>query len=730
MLALSIFLLLAVGKVVGSGPNMEPVDPSQGLVLANSFVRFRFDPLGMGLSELTDLRSGFNHIQNVSGKHLLWEVAFAKGAQIERITNNYKPCNHAYRETLPDGSQRGVMEWNEVRWWREERVLTVRAMVELPKDSGVAHWRIFVQNSSDYWGLWTVSYPMIDGFPASGTYDVARPAQCRGGLLLKQCSEKIDSRYPSGDWPMQFMALSHGKNSVYVATMDPDARAKNFVIEPGEKLAIVHYVDNMGISGSGYPDYYPVALGVYQGTWIEAAQRYRTWALLQKWAQAGMISRRLDMPESIKNVALWIADGRLWQSQDEWVWNTGKGTPHELNEPLLKVQQELGVPIGIHWYNWQQAQYDNLYPHFLPARPNFRERVKELTDHGILVMPYINGMSADLNIPDFSHFAPAAILDESGGYRMHFYSDTTGRLLGMCPTQEVWQSAIATVVDDLVAGEKVNGVYIDQIASMPDELCFAKDHGHPVGGGSYWATGYRSLLRKVRDLSQRMGRRPVLTSEGNDEVFMDLVDANLTWSEPTEQEIPLYQLVYSGYTLLFGSPCDYKRSTQFFAYGEGEAFLDGKQPGWINLGLFKPEYADKVGYFRQIGKYRVATRKFLTFGRLLEPIDPINTVPTFTETGLGWYVQHTGQVPVAEGRLWQAEDGQLGVFLANYVDREIPFSYRIEPGAFGLQASRFRLSEITPDGEVPISEVSGSIHRTENLGPRKLKVIQIAPVAN
>ena len=191
---------------------------------------------------------------------------------------------------------------------------------------------------------------------------------------------------------------------------------------------------------------------------------------------------------------------------------------------------------------------------------------------------------------------------------MHFYSDTTGRLLGMCPTQEVWQSAIATVVDDLVGGEGVNGVYIDQIASMPGELCFAKDHGHPVGGGSYWATGYRSLLRKAHDLSQRRGRRPVLTSEGNDEVFIDLVDANLTWSEPTEQEIPLYQLVYSGYTLLFGSPCDYKRSTQFFAFGEGEAFLDGKQPGWINLGLFKPEYADKVGYFRQIGKYRVATR--------------------------------------------------------------------------------------------------------------------------
>ena len=36
---------------------------------------------------------------------------------------------------------------------------------------------------------------------------------------------------------MQFMALSAGKNSVYLGTQDPDARAKDFLVEPGVRGA-------------------------------------------------------------------------------------------------------------------------------------------------------------------------------------------------------------------------------------------------------------------------------------------------------------------------------------------------------------------------------------------------------------------------------------------------------------------------------------------------------------
>jgi hypothetical protein len=697
----------------------ETIDPARGLSLSNQHVRLEFEPGGMGLSAVVDGHTGLNHIQATEGKHLLWEVAFGRGTLIRRITNNYKPCNHARIEKLPDGGQRAVLEWNDLRFWLEDRAVSVHVVVELPAASGLAEWRIFVENRSDYWGLWTVTFPMVSGFPASGQYDIARPTFGNGGQLLKAWNAKIEGRYPSGSWPMQFMSASRKKDSVYFASMDPDARAKDFVVEPGDKLSLVHYAENMGVAGSDYPDYYPVAFGVYQGGWLEAALRYRAWALQQKWAQRGKLSQRTDLPDLIKNVGLWV--------RDDWVWAGKQGTPAEMNEPFLAARQRLDVPMAIHWYNWHHMTFDNLYPHFLPPKPGFAERVKELVDRGFLVMPYINGSSADMNIPDFDRFAPHAIVDEAGGFRQHLYSETAGRLLSMCPGQGFWQDSISSLVDNLLGAQGVNGVYVDQISAMGHELCFNQAHGHPLGGGRYWVDGNRDLLRKVQAVAHRDGRRAVITSEGADEVFFDLLDANLTWAQPTDWEIPLMEVVYSGYTLFFGSPCDYTASDRFFRFAQGQAFLDGRQNGWIDFGLFQPEHVAKAEYFRQCGRYRVASRKFLTYGRLLQPVEPSKPVPTFTEDVFGWQTKHRGAVPAAEARLWQAEDGHLGVFIANYIGDPVGFSWEIDPARFGLAGGRCQLAEITPGGTSPLGAVAGAIRRTEELGPARIKVIEIAP---
>ena len=318
------------------------------------------------------------------------------------------------------------MEWNDLRWWKENRALTVRVTVDLPADSGLAQWRISVDNKSDYWGLWTVAFPLVNGLPEAGKYDLAHPVFASGGQLLRAWSGEIKARNPSGGFPMQFLALSRGRDSVYLATRDPSGYAKDFALDSGEKtLSIIHYAENMGVVGSDYPGYYPVEFGVYQGRWQEAALHYREWALQQKWVQAGKLSQRADFPEILKNLGVWILG--------DWVWEGAEGQPQQMDAPLLDAQKFLGVPIGLHWYNWHHMKFDNEYPHFLPPKPEFAERVRDLVDHGVLVMPYINGSSADFNIPDFDKFAPYAILDEAGGYRMRFYGETSGRLLSMCP---------------------------------------------------------------------------------------------------------------------------------------------------------------------------------------------------------------------------------------------------------------------------------------------------------
>ena len=674
----------------------QSVDPAKGLVLANSHVRFEFQPGGMGLAGMTDLAGGMNHLAPAGGPRLLWEISLGRGAQTRTFDNNYKPCNYAALEKTAGGGQRAVMEWNDLRYHLEDRVVSVRVTVDLPRDSGVAEWRIFVENQSDYWGLASVTFPVAAGFPQTGEYDIARPVFASGGHLLKAWSERVRGRHPSGGWPMQFAALSRGRNSVYFASMDSEGRAKDFLIEPGARLAMIHYPENIGVPGSDWPDHYPVAFGVYQGGWLEAARRYRPWALRQKWASAGPVSQRTGMPDLIKNTAIWVQDG--------WVWNEANGSPQEMNAPFREAQDRMGVPMALHWYNWHHMPFDNLYPHFLPPKPGFSERVKELTARGLLIMPYINGSSADYNIPDFDKFGPHAIQDEAGGLRQHFYSDSAGRLLSMCPTQEFWQDHISRLIDDLTR-LGVNGVYVDQISAMEHELCFNKAHGHPVGGGRYWVDGNRALLRKIRNEAHRNGRNVVITSEGADEVFLDLLDANLTWAQPTDWEIPMMQVVYSGYTIFFGSPCDYTKSERFFNFAQGQALIDGRQNGWMSFGLFKPEHRRKAEYLRECGRQRVAGARYLTFGRLLGPVEPAKPVPTFSEDGFGWNRPHRGTVPAAEARLWQSEDGRLGIFFANYVDETVAFPYRIDPARFGLNRR--------------------VIEGAETLAPRQIKLVEV-----
>ena len=84
----------------------------------------------------------------------------------------------------------------------------------------------------------------------------------------------------------------------------------------------------------------------------------------------------------------------------------------------------------------------------------------------------------------------------------------------MCPHTSFWQATISDVVAQLVAcrncsGDNdadgragseaygVDGVYIDQIAAAGPRPCWDRSHGHSVGGGSHWVSGYQQLLTEV-----------------------------------------------------------------------------------------------------------------------------------------------------------------------------------------------------------------------------------------
>jgi len=731
-----IFLLILITIPMWDLYGQVAIDPGRGFTLQNEFVKYVFEANGLGLSAMIDRRTGFNHIQQVDGSHLLWEMAFGKGTMRPRISNNYKPCSYINLFTKTNGDQIAVLEWNKMRFWEEDSIVTVRVTIELPESDGIATWRIQVQNLSNYWGLWEVACPSINGFPSEGAYDLALPVCGSGGELLKNWKGFFKTRSPSGFLPMQFISFNSGNNGVYFSSMDGESRAKDFSVDSRKKtLSLIRYPENMGVTGSDLPDNYAVAFGPFQGGWLEAAQRYRPWALQQIWTKKGPISQRPEFPKSAINIGFWIRDTWVWDLPDSVEKNTGdprtwtydERDPHQMNLPFLKVMKIMGVPIAFQWYGWHKNFFDNEYPHFLPPIPGFKERIKELVDSGAVIVPYVNGLSADSKIKDWNQFDPYAIKDEEGGLRQKFYRDGAGRLTPMCPSQVPWHYTMSKLADSITGSYGANGIYIDEVSCNSHELCFNKDHLHPLGGGHYWADGWREFYQNLLLTINQRGKSVVVTSEAANEIFFDLITANLYTGRPSDYEIPLQEVVYSGYTLFYGSVCDFRKSNQLFNFSVGQSFIDGKQIGWMDFDLFRrPRFSAKVDFLRQCARLRMATQKFHTFGRLLGPLSPENHIPEFeeefTEEGV-----HKGKVPSVEARLWQADDKHLAIFIANYTDKEIPFTYSIDPTKYGLNAGQYDLTEITPEENIPLATGGRQIQRTEIVKPDKVLVIEIAP---
>ncbi len=411
-----------------------------------------------------------------------------------------------------------------------------------------------------------------------------------------------------------------------------------------------------------------------------------------------------------------------------YTWATDSRDPHEMNLPFLNLMKKAGVPIAFHWYGWHRTLFDNNYPHFLPPLAGFKERVKELVDSGAVIVPYINALSADSKTADWYKYDPYAIKDEEGGLRQKFYWEGAGRLTPMCPSQVPWHKTMTVLIDSIIGFYGTNGIYVDEVSCNSHELCFNKDHLHPLGGGRYWADGWREFYQKTLNVAHQNGRNAVITSEAANEIFFDLVHSNLYTAGPSENEIPLQQVVYSGYTLFYGSVCDFTKSNQLFNYAVGQGFIDGKQVGWMNFDLFRrPQYAAKADFLLRCARLRMVTQKYHTFGRLWEPLTPTNSVPTFEEEFSEGGV-HKAKVPSVEARLWQSEDGDLAVFIANYTDREIPFSYTINPARYGLLSDKFEVKEITPEKVIPLSKEGKQIKLTELMKPNMVRVIEITPV--
>ncbi len=589
-------------------------------------------------------------IRNAAEAPLLWRLVLKDGHGDRAITmDNTK----AGPPAVTREAGKLTMAWKDVALPKDAGTLDVRVECTLPEKSDAAELRLYATSNCADRGLWEVQFPVIAPVCEKGSADVA-VGRGTWGALYEKAEEEISGEYPSGNFPMQLMLVQEGGNGLYLAAQDAAAMFKEFELYPGGEFHVSTRAVDMGVPGNRYEAPYPFVLAAYRGGWMDGCKRYRAWAVKDApWTRKGPLAQRTDVPEGIKHVCAWLLGG---------------GSAAEAVPQIGQFAGAVGAPVGVHWYNWHEIPFDTHYPDYFPTKPGFAEGVAALKKEGIVVMPYINARLWDTGNEDFAAAKPASTKDEDGDVTIEEYG-SGAKLAVMCPTQALWQKKVEEIIHRLGEECGVNAVYMDQIASAPPRVCFDKAHGHALGSGDWWVSGYRTLLTPIKEWCAEPSRSIGLTTENDAECYMDNVDGLLIWTPRSENDIPMNMAVYSGYTLYFASNRAFAFGDEGYCLCQARDFTWGAQLGWDGPEILQPQHIDKLMFLSRLARLRAKALNYVVYGELLEVLRPVNEVPKIT----GKWNTPKGDAPVtlpaAHAALWRGQDGSLAVLMAN-ADKE------------------------------------------------------------
>ncbi len=563
-------------------------------------------------------------------------------------------------------------------------------------------WDLQIEDVPKPWAVWRTVFPQVALAQPGPEVEVFYPrgsGEVKSGVWAE--AFRFSGTYPSGWMSMPFMAAydRQAGTGLYAAIHDPWAGTKDLQAEsrPAERAVIFSFdipAANMGQPGTGYDQEGSAVWQLLRGDWFDASVIYRDWVRQNaKWYPKLGSNGREDTPKWMRELSCWVL---------------AHGTPKQVVPITKKFQETLGLPVGVHWYNWHEIPFDNDYPHYFPTKAGFAEGVAELQAANVFVMPYINGRLWDTHdrgkdVFQFDDVArPAVTKDEAGEPYTEMYgskeSDGSRVSLGvMCPTTDLWQGKVREIVLRLMNECGVRGVYIDQVAAAKPLLCFDASHGHPLGGGHWWTAGYWDMLTRIR---REMPEGRMLTTECNGEAYTHVFDGYLTWHWQYNGQVPAFPAVYGGAIQMFGRA--YRGGpTKDLALRmkAGQQLVFGEQIGWLSPHTVNEP--DNMAFLRQVVHQRARLVDYFVRGEMARPPRLEGDLPTVTAD---W--QWSGVWPVTTDAVmagaWRLpKENRVVLIFVNVSDDPVHAQFKFDPAEYGLDGNKLKVRKLTPHGEKP-----------------------------
>ncbi len=566
------------------------------------------------------------------------------------------------------------------------------------------NWTGGVQNENGDWSVMELSYPVLT--LAAEPFDLFVPRT--SGIVIENAGKKGYSYRGKQGLSMQFFAAYKKDGGVYFAIHDPAPALKQYdiVAKDGNVSFSISYVgENGGLPHNSFLTAGACRWQTLHGDWYDASQIYAAFVRSEaEWLPHIDGTGRPDTAQKWKEIPFWVCDyiPNSERQRDNRPMSLAAGSdrhaPEYWYEAVIALQQELGVPIGYHVYNWHEIPFNVEYPHFLPAKSAFVEGMKKIRENGkISVVPYINSLSWETRDNADTPFETTfentgrkgAVKLESGelkevAYPQRHNDGKNVMLAYMCPSDSVWQKMMCSLVREIERDLDVDGIYFDQISATHGAPCYDTTHAHTPGGGRYWCDGYRRMIHKIlKDKPQDA----FYFSEDNAEEYMNLFDGFLTWRWLMNEEVPAFPAVYGGYILTLGrSTMGIKKEDKdFFKYSLAKSFLYGQQLGWCKADVLYD--GERLPFLKTLVRERYRFSALFASGEMLRPPQVICSLPEKTTSPALSYKTEVVMEQVCAGAFRNRTNGETVLFVINVAKEESQYTLSFSNEEYGIAPS-------------------------------------------
>ncbi len=708
------------------------------------------------IAELVDKSSGINCINPaIACKSNLWELTFAR--------------NHwGKNEVIKDGgsgifnvrkTDKGevVLFWKDLDLPYEPDSIDVEVVVGTTLQ-GQLSLKINVINRTVSWGVFSAKFPIIDGIKPIGNPkdDVILLPRSTGRLIRNPLDNlgSLGSGYsPGNSCTFQMYAYYDEPtgNGLYFSTNDGRGYGKAFhfgrsgSVNPAFVFWSVYWPENATVPKTGLNLPYNIIIDTFRGDWFTATQIYKKWAVRNiRGCAKGPLSKRNDYSPLLKQTCLWIRpipvidyvngrdiigelspfyDGKYLQERQ------GHINPEKTFDRIRSVWEYFDrKPTVVWWVTEHWVDWFDVAHHRWVWREGVPETVRMIHSLGnVKVIPYFNVKRYDLNIKQWIATGAWKYRAIPRGYGYYDVSLPHSRAALICPYNQFMWNSFAEGVFRWVKGVDIDGAYLDELSTGTAALCFAPDHGHPLGGGKWWVDGNRKIIEAIKAKCASTKSDFPTIGEDVGEFYMDVNDGNLLFNINTEQ-VPAVIAIYHEFTTFImrnlGKWYDPAKkgagedNLGEFVSKSAQILCWGVQPGVIRGDIleFSPSSAD---FFRKIVRCYDFFREFLQFGRMLRPpkVEGAKKISIRWETcfAKNKVLETSAVMPSA----WESSEGKVGLFFVNISNDTQMISYEFPLERLGRH--EIKVFEITR--MIKEEVFSGSIFKDDMiLKPRGIKV--------